>query len=176
MDEAVRNALENKEITKIIFDFDKVKYISSAGLRVLLKYKKEIDNIVVQNVSLDVNDIFEVTGFSQMLEVKKRFNQIDVSGCEIIGKGGVGTIYRLDSERIAKVFIPGYSIENVESEQRATQNTLVAGVPTMIPFEIAKSGENYAVVYELLDKDNYTNHVLAHPEKKMSFLRNMLLL
>lgn len=100
-----------------------------------------------------------------------KYKQIDISNCEIIGKGGVGTIYQLDDERIAKVFNPGISIEEVESERISTRNALIAGISTLIPFEIAKCGDEYAVIYEYLDGDNYVNHVLAHPEDKIELIK-----
>ena len=40
--------------------------------------------------------------------------EISVEGCEVIGKGGQGTIYRLDEETIVKLYQPGYDIEDIE--------------------------------------------------------------
>ena len=91
-------------------DASQLSYISSAGLRVLLKLKKKVDGITVYNVSPDVYDIFSVTGFDQLLNVKKAFRRISVEGKEIIGKGGNGVVYRLDEETIVKVYSPKYSL------------------------------------------------------------------
>ena len=43
--------------------------------------------------------------------------EINVSNCEIIGRGGQGTIYRLDEETIVKLYNPGYSLEAIEKER-----------------------------------------------------------
>ena len=63
------------EIKTIIFDFEKLDYISSAGLRVLLSCRKEMDkksgNVIVKNVKDQINDVFEVTGFSDVLTIEK---------------------------------------------------------------------------------------------------------
>ena len=71
--------LEN-EITDIekfknlIFDFKDVEYISSAGLRVLLTAQKRINkvggNMKISNVSENVKDVFEVTGFTDILKIE----------------------------------------------------------------------------------------------------------
>ena len=71
--------LEN-EITDIekfenlIFDFKNVEYISSAGLRVLLTAQKRINkvsgNMKISNVSENVKDVFEVTGFTDILKIE----------------------------------------------------------------------------------------------------------
>ena len=53
----------------IVIDLDKLDYISSAGLRVILKLKKKVADIVLINASPEVYDIFEMTGFSQMMDI-----------------------------------------------------------------------------------------------------------
>jgi len=55
---------------KLIFDFKDLKFISSAGLRVLLTSMQAMDGkgeMVLRNVSRSVMDIFEVTGFAEDL-------------------------------------------------------------------------------------------------------------
>lgn len=67
--------LENdvKEVSKIIFDFTELKYISSAGLRVLLTFQKSLggkDNIVVKNVNGVIKNIFKATGFFNLINIE----------------------------------------------------------------------------------------------------------
>ena len=60
-------------ITDLIFDMKDLLYISSAGLRVLLSAKKTMNrqgSMVVRNVSEDVMEIFDVTGFSDILTIE----------------------------------------------------------------------------------------------------------
>ena len=59
----------NQDITYAL-DVGKLEYISSAGLRVLLKMRRRsLENIVVQNASNEIFEIFEMTGFSSILDV-----------------------------------------------------------------------------------------------------------
>lgn len=61
------------DVTELTIDFAKLDYISSAGLRVLLSahkvYSKK-DGLTIVNVSEAVLDIFEVTGFKDILNIK----------------------------------------------------------------------------------------------------------
>lgn len=60
-------------VTELIFDFAGLEYISSAGLRVLLSAHKTMStkgSMVVKNVSEDVNEVFEITGFSDILTIE----------------------------------------------------------------------------------------------------------
>lgn len=60
-------------IIKLEFDFEKLEYISSAGLRVLLGAKKIMDKqgeIVVRHVNETIMEIFDVTGFIDILSIE----------------------------------------------------------------------------------------------------------
>ena len=58
---------------ELTFDFSKLEYISSAGLRVLLSTQKIMaarGGMKVTNVNELVNEVFEVTGFSDILTIE----------------------------------------------------------------------------------------------------------
>lgn len=61
-------------VTKLIFDMAKLDYISSAGLRVLLAAQKNQEKsdggMTVVNVNEEIREIFEVTGFDEVLNIE----------------------------------------------------------------------------------------------------------
>ncbi|MBQ7850783.1 MAG: STAS domain-containing protein [Clostridia bacterium] len=60
-------------VTELEMDFEKLAYISSAGLRVLLsamKLMKKQGSMVVRNVNETVMEVFEITGFADMLTIE----------------------------------------------------------------------------------------------------------
>lgn len=60
-------------VTELSFDFEKLEYISSAGLRVLLSAQKIMNkqgHMGIRNVNEDIMEIFEVTGFSDILDIE----------------------------------------------------------------------------------------------------------
>lgn len=61
------------DVTELVLDFKELQYISSAGLRVLLSAQKIMNkqgSMVVTHVNEDINEIFEVTGFSDLLTIR----------------------------------------------------------------------------------------------------------
>ena len=57
-------------ITELTLDFKELQYISSAGLRVVLSAHKAMKgNLVIKNVSQMVMEVFDVTGFSDILTI-----------------------------------------------------------------------------------------------------------
>lgn len=63
---------ELKDGLTVIVDMKNLSYISSAGLRVLIVAKKGIGNgsLKVRNVSADIQDVLEITGFSTLLDLE----------------------------------------------------------------------------------------------------------
>ena len=60
-------------ITSLLFDFSDLEYLSSAGLRVLLAAQKIMNkqgSMVIKNVNDTIMEIFEVTGFVDILTIK----------------------------------------------------------------------------------------------------------
>lgn len=60
-------------VERLVFDFIKLEYLSSAGLRVLLSAQKVMNKqgeMVIKNVNEMIADIFEVTGFSDILTIE----------------------------------------------------------------------------------------------------------
>ena len=72
-----------------VLDADTLEYISSAGLRIMLRLRKEEPGLAIINVSPDVYGIFEMTGFTEMMTVEKNISpykrgqlRIHCKGCK----------------------------------------------------------------------------------------------
>lgn len=71
--EEALSALDDS-VTSLVFDFAKLEYISSAGLRqVIAAYKKmaDKDGFKIINISDEVYDVFKLTGFDQKINIEK---------------------------------------------------------------------------------------------------------
>ena len=120
-------------------DASELEYISSAGLRVLLRLTKTVGDVTLYNVSIDVYEILDVTGFTSILNVKKALREISVDGCEMIGAGGYGSVYRINEETIVKVYHTA-SLDFIEKERELSKKAFLLGVPTAISFDTVKVG------------------------------------
>lgn len=61
-------------VETLVFDLGKLDYISSAGLRILLSAQKKMNlqgGMKVRNVNEDIMDIFDITGFTEVLTIEK---------------------------------------------------------------------------------------------------------
>ena len=95
---------ENVPHEGLTLDLDKLDYISSAGLRVILRLRKLEPELKLVNVSSEVYEVFSMTGFTEMMPVEKAMRKLSVEGCEAIGRGANGTVYRIDKDTVVKVY------------------------------------------------------------------------
>ena len=149
---------------KVVFNAGGIEYISSAGLRMLLTVKKKVKDTSIIEVSSEVYEILETTGFSQMIETRKKFKTISVEGCPVIGKGACGTVYRTDPETVVKVYHEP-ELEKVMNERETARRAFVLGVPTAISYDIVKVGDSYASVFEMLESDSMCELLAENPDK-----------
>ena len=145
----------NNYTGKIIIDVSKLNYISSAGLRVILKIKKEYPDTKIINCNNEVFEIFEMTGFTQMMDIKKAFKNISIAGCDIIDEGAYGIIYRIDSDTVVKVYKNPDSLEEIIREKENAKKAFILGIPTAISYDIVKVGDLYGSVFEMLDAKTF---------------------
>ena len=165
----VLKALEDQH-DSLVFDAEKLAYISSAGLRILLKAAKAEKAVnhpqaAMINVSRDVQDILETTGFDNILEVKKACRTLDVTGCKVIGKGFYGTVYRIDDDTIVKVYNTNDAIPMIQNEQKMAKKAFLSGIPTAISYDIVKVGDYYGSVFELLKAKTLNDIIIEKPDQ-----------
>ncbi len=149
----------------LVFDFEGLEYISSAGLRVILNCAKtENEKIRILNTNMEIYDILENTGFYRLFEVQKSLKQYSPEDLELIGQGANGAVYRIDREHIVKVFQKTTPMEEIERERAMAQEALIAGLPTAISYSVVKVDECYGIVFELIDSETLSRVLVKRPE------------
>lgn len=168
-EEELLQAISGVQLT---IDAEELGYISSAGLRVLLKAKKALSaDLTMVNVCPEVYDILDMTGFTQILTVRKAIRQISVEGLSVIGRGQTASVYRLDADTIVKVFRPGIDFGMVQNEIAKSKVAFMHGIPTAISYDVVKVGECYGVVYELLNARDLADCMKDDPEHMEEYIR-----
>ena len=154
----------------VILDAKGTRYISSAGLRVVLNLKKRYDKVSVINTSIEVYDVFEMTGFTNLVTVEKALREVSVEGCKIIGKGAHGTVYLTAPDTIVKVYEKGASMDDIKRERELSKKAFVMGLPTAISLDIVKVGDQYGTVFEMLDAGSCVKYVNDSQENTDDFI------
>lgn len=149
----------------VIVDASDLEYISSAGLRILLLLRKKHKDICITEVSPEIYEIFDVTGFTQMMNVTRAYKRVSVEGAEVIGRGANGTIYRIDQDNVVKVYNNADALEDIQHEREVARLALILGIPTAISYDIVKVGDSFGSVFELLNARSFSKILANEPEK-----------
>ena len=157
--------LSGRGTAPVVLDAQDLEYISSAGLRVILRLKKNRPDFKIKNVSSEIYEILEMTGFTEMMTVEKAFRVVSVDGCEEIGRGSNGTIYRTDRDTVVKVYHNADALEDIRHEREMARLALILGVPTAISYDVVRVGESYGSVFELLNARSFAEILTEDPEK-----------
>ena len=147
-----------------VLDADKLEYISSAGLRVILRLRKEEPKLAIINVASDVYEIFDMTGFTDMVTVEKAYQRMSVEGCEFIAKGANGAVYRYDDETILKTYFAKDALPEIKQERENARKAFVLGINTAIPYGIVRVDDGYGTVTELLNAVSVTKLIRNNPD------------
>ncbi|MBP5256070.1 MAG: ATP-binding protein [Clostridia bacterium] len=149
----------------VTLDASGFEYISSAGLRVILRLRKSCPDLSITGVSTEVYDILEMTGFTEMMPVEKAYRVVSVEGCEEIGRGANGTIYRIDQDNVVKVYNNADALSDIQHEREVAKLALILGIPTAISYDVVRVGESYGSVFELLNAKSFSKILETEPEK-----------
>ena len=155
----------------LVLDLENLKYISSAGLRQILRLKKKEKDYKIINCSSEIYEIFDMTGFAEMMDIEKAYRKMSVEGCEVIGEGSNGIVYRINPDTIIKVYKNSDALDAIKRERELAKTALVLGINTAIPFDVVKVGDMYGSVFELLSAKSLTKYILAEPENKDTYIK-----
>ena len=168
VESGVLEQLTGKGTPPVIMDASALEYISSAGLRVLLRIKKDYPDLSIVGVNSEVYEILDMTGFTEMMSVQKAYRVVSVEGCEEIGRGANGTIYRIDRDNVVKVYNNADALADIQHEREVARLALILGIPTAISYDVVRVGESYGSVFELLNASSFSK-ILAEEPMKMDW-------
>ncbi|MGX9963392.1 anti-sigma factor antagonist [Roseomonas sp. F4] len=155
--------MELEGVRHLVLDLDACHYVSSAGLRELLRARKRLaavdGTMLLTNVSRDIQDILDITGFSKLIPSQPKVRTISLEGLEFLSAGVCGECYRLDPETIVKLYKEGIGADVAEKEKQFAKAAFVLGIPTAISFDVVACGTRTGVVYEMLEATLFSANI-----------------
>lgn len=150
-----------------VLDFSALDHITSAGLRVIMRVSNGRPKpLTVQNVSQDVYEVLDITGFTQIVDVRRKIREISVEGCPYVGRGAQGTVYRIDNDTIVKVYVLPDALDMIRNEQKRARQAFLMGIPTAISYDVVRVGDKYGSVFEMVKARTFNDLITGNPERR----------
>ena len=117
----------------------------------MLRYAKSApEKITIENVSREVYEIFDMTGFTTLMQVQKKLRQVSIEGLQQVGTGMSSKVYRIDGDTIIKVYDEKVPFYKITREIDLAKKAFLAGIPTPISYDLVRCGSAYGVVFEMI--------------------------
>ena len=165
VEEEINRLIAENACDSLRIDLEGLEYISSAGLRTLLRLRKSYGGLCLTNVGPEVYEILHMTGFTEMMTVEKAYRRVSVDGCEVIGQGANGTVYRIDGDSVVKAYNNADALEDIQHEREVARLALVLGIPTAISYDVVRVDDSFGSVFELLDARSFSKILATQPER-----------
>ena len=150
----------------LVIDASELEYIASSGLRTILKLAKSEKKFKIENMQPEVYSVFEMTGFSRIINISKALRKIDLTKCERIGFGGNGAVYRVSEDEIVKVNYNPITYDALDRELAKAKEAFLLGIPTAISFDLVDCGEGKrGVVYETIKSVTLGETIQKEPHR-----------
>lgn len=144
-----------QDAEEILLDAKDLAYISSLGLRVILKLAKKFKTTptLVINASNEVYSVFDVTGMTSFIKVSKKRRVVDLSSTKFLASGMFGSVYRVNDEQILKVFNDLTAERKIQEIVDTMRIAFTHDIPTVIPFEVVVTEKGFGILLELLNAE-----------------------
>ena len=94
----------------------------------ILRLTQEVEDTVLINVNSELYNILDLTGFTEMMEVHRAYRVLSVEGCEVIGQGANGKIYRIDADTILKVYYDEDALPEIDRSRELSRLAFISGI------------------------------------------------
>lgn len=123
------------------------------------------ETVTFANASPEVYDVFEMTGLTQVMDVRRRMRELSLDGLEFVARGANGEVWRIDDETMIKVYNVGTDLEKIHTENQHATAAFMVGVPCAIAFDTVRVGDRYGIVFELFGATTVGRAVSADPAR-----------
>ena len=107
----------------------------------------------------------------------KELKNINIDGLELVGKGANGSIYKLDEDKIIKVYNPiSNTLDRIKKEKEAAKKSFVYGIPSAISYDVVKDGDKYGMIYEWINALTLGQYLTNNPNKLEEYSKKMAIL
>ncbi len=154
-----------EENGELLLDASQLEYMSSSGIRALVKLSRLQEEIRIDNVNDAMFSIFYSSGLTEIFTINREMVKMENDNWDVAGVGASGTVYKINNDTAIKVYKEGTKFEYVNQERELARQAFISGVPTIIPNRNAMVGDQYATIFELVNSTSLGEALTNEPDR-----------
>ena len=103
----------------------------------------------------------------------KKYREVSIDGCKLLGTGAKGDVYRYNDELVIKVYNQNNTYHDVEREIDQSRRAFILGIPTAISFGIVSVDDRYGAMFELVDSETVSRCIARAPGQVETYAKIM---
>ena len=104
----------------------------------------------------------------------KGLHEVSIEGLPLIGRGANGSIYRLDEDKIVKVYNPTTNtLDRIQREKDVAKKAFVHDIPSAISYDIVKVDDRYGIIYEWINASTLGQFIANNPTQLEEYAKRM---
>lgn len=161
----LEQSLSHFHSENIELDCSGVEMITEAGIKKMTEFTDSCKTVRLMSVNPEICSLLKFAGIPKNVTVEGEGRQVSLAGCDLMGKGANGEVYRLNPEQILKVYRDGTCIDDIIKERMHTKKAFRAGVPSPISYEIVEvEGGRLGLITELIRSISLAKLIGKDPE------------
>lgn len=162
LNELIKNIPADEK--NLVLDVHELEFISSVGIRIFLKLAKKFHKLIIREATPEVFSVLDMTGLTKIITVTRALREVSPEGAQIIGRGYAGTVYRLSDDLVLKLYNSGITRDLVDKEKERAERAFLSGIPTAISYDVVRHGDQFGIVFELMNAKNLAEVFAAEPD------------
>lgn len=148
-------------------DFSEMSDVKFAGLRSLLRSRKNGKRFQINNASSEVAEKFEDTGVSAFINISRKPKPLDMSKWEEFGASFLSKAFNsADGDSMIKIYGARVPKWLAAQEKNIARNVMIFGIPTPLVGTLYENGENTGLDFERIEgKRSYSRIMAEEPDR-----------
>ena len=114
-----------EENGELLLDASQLEYMSSSGIRALVKLSRLQGEIRIDNVNDAMFSIFYSSGLTEIFKINREMVKMENNNWDVAGVGASGTVYKINNDTAIKVYKEGTKFEYVNQEESLQDRPLL---------------------------------------------------
>lgn len=175
LEENISQLLEESDAENIILEASELNYLSSIGIRMLLKLRSSGKHVEIIRVRPEIKDTLVQVGINEVIPVFSEDKVVFTRNLKVLKERNDFIVYLLEKDKALKVAKNDRHKDDILKEKNSIREAFLLGIPTLIPYDYVRTTDGrYGLIYELPEAKSFETLITENPEDEESLIKTFV--